>query len=385
VNKRPTIDQVVTITPFTVEKPFDERSGSPHGNGDGQRHREKRTPMFKSVASFCAEYVPLDYSIDGLVRTASLYTLTARTGAGKTAFNVAAALANATGRSDILGREVAKGRVAYCAAENPDDVRMRFMIAAFLLNIDLNALGDDLVILDRRAKPEDIIAELVRLSGPKPFIATYVDTLAAYFDGDNISDPVQGRAFTCRWRPLTQIAGKPSVVISAHPVKNASADQLIPYGAGSILNEVDGNLTLWRNDAGVSLHWQGKLRGLEFEALQFRFELTGSPDILDIKDRQILLPTLRPSTAQAVEEKQRSDADVDRALLKAMIAEPNATQQAWADAIGRAKSRVNRRLQKLRVERLVEETLGKWVVTTKGRKAALDLQIVETGAEQDHD
>ena len=105
--------------------------------------------VFKPVAEFCAEYVPLDYAVEGLIRTASLYTVTAKTGAGKTSFNVAAALANATGREDILGREVAKGRGAYLVAENPDDVRMRFMIAAFLLNIDLDELGDDLVILDK--------------------------------------------------------------------------------------------------------------------------------------------------------------------------------------------------------------------------------------------
>ncbi len=75
---------------------------------------------------------------------ANASAISGNSGSGKTGFNVIAALANATGRADILGREVAKGRAAYCAAENPDDVRMRFMIAAFLLNIDLKALGDDL-------------------------------------------------------------------------------------------------------------------------------------------------------------------------------------------------------------------------------------------------
>jgi hypothetical protein len=96
--------------------------------------------------------VPLSYAIEGLVRSASLYTLTAKTGDGKTSFNVITALAKATGRGDLLGRDADKGRVAYCAFENPDDVRMRFMIAAFLLNVDLDELGDDLVIFDRREK-----------------------------------------------------------------------------------------------------------------------------------------------------------------------------------------------------------------------------------------
>ena len=95
---------------------------------------------FKSIAKFCAEYVPLAYVIEQVVRSGLIYTLTARTGAGKTALNVVMALAVGTGRPDVLKREVTKGRVAYLARENPDDIRMRFKIAAYLLNIDLDEL-----------------------------------------------------------------------------------------------------------------------------------------------------------------------------------------------------------------------------------------------------
>ena len=94
------------------------------------------------------------------------------------------------------------------------------------------------------------------------------------------------------------------------------------------------------------------------------------------------MPTLRPSTAQAVEEKRQSEADIDIALLKTMIEEPGSTQQAWANAIGRAQSRVNSRLYKLKAEKLVEVTLGKWIVTKKGRKAALDLHVVQNSEKQ---
>ena len=78
--------------------------------------------MLKTAAEFCAEYAPLSYAIEPIVRSRSLYTLTAKTGAGKTALMVAAGLAVPTGRSDILGAAVEQGRVAYCAFENPDDV-----------------------------------------------------------------------------------------------------------------------------------------------------------------------------------------------------------------------------------------------------------------------
>ena len=132
-----------------------------------------------------------------------------------------------------------------------------------------------------------------------------------------------------RMRPLTRIEGLPAVIVAAHPVKNATADNLIPYGAGAILNEVDGNLTLWKQpETGlVSLHWQGKLRGLEFEPMQFRFEVTGSPDILDAKGRQVQLPTLRPSSAETAEEREQTERNVDLALLIQVRDKPDATQR----------------------------------------------------------
>jgi hypothetical protein len=155
------------------------------GNGAGAAP----VVRFKTMAEFCAEYVPLDYAVEGVVRTNSLYCLTAKTGAGKTAFMVVTALAVVTGRSDILGRDVVKGRVAYLAFENPDDVRMRFKIAGYLLRVDIAELDDRLVILDRRNKPEAVDAELLRLAAAGPFALILVDTLAAFFDGDDITTP----------------------------------------------------------------------------------------------------------------------------------------------------------------------------------------------------
>jgi energy-coupling factor transporter ATP-binding protein EcfA2 len=337
----------------------------PTGSG---AHVGKR-PMFKTLADFCAEYVPIDYAVDGVIRTGSLYTLTGPTGSGKTAFNVIAALAIETGREGILGRPVTKGRTAYCVAENPDDVRMKYMIAAFLLNIDFDAIADRILISDQRRSPEDIAAELRLLGQMEPFVYVCVDTFAAFYDGKQINDPIEAGNFARRWRPLTAIPGKPAVVISSHPVKGASESQLIPYGSGAILNEVDGNLTLWRTNGGSSLHWQGKLRGLEFEALQFRFELTSSPDVVDKQGREIQLPTMRPTTAEAVEDRQATERNLDRALLAAMLDAPSGTQAEWGLAISRTKARVSMRLRRLKTEKLVEDLAGKSTVTAKGKRA----------------
>ena len=125
----------------------------------------KRQVQFKTLAEFCGEYEPLAYIVEGVLRSGSLYTLTAKTGTGKTALNVVVALAVATGEGQrLIGCDVAQGRVAYVALENPDDVRMRFLAAAHRYNINIDELGDGLVILDRRKRTEEIWAELESLS-----------------------------------------------------------------------------------------------------------------------------------------------------------------------------------------------------------------------------
>lgn len=333
---------------------------------------EKTTPHFKTAAAFCAEYVPLAYAVDGIVRSGSIYTITARTGAGKTAFLIAVALAISSDRRDFLNIDIEPGRVAYIACENPDDIRMRLMISAFAKNIDLRSIGDQLVVLDARHKPEELLEELRQMAVQDPFRMIVVDTLAAFFDGDDINNAVQGGEFMRRLRPLTRLPGLPSVLIAAHPVKNAAEDNLVPYGSGAILNEVDGNLTLWKEagTASVTLHWSGKLRGLEFEPRSFRFGFLSCPDVVDVKGRQVQLPLLDPVTAVDIEQRQKVEVDASVALLHAMIDIPNGSQQDWAKAIDRTKSNVNRKLQQLKKEKLVAgPLLGKWSVTDKGRTA----------------
>ena len=332
-----------------------------------------REPVrFKPIGEFLAEYVPLSYAVEPIVRSGSLYTLTARTGAGKTALFIVMALAIAAGRSDLLGVEVERGRVALLTFENPDDVRMRMLIAAFALNVDLRDVADHLEILDKRARPEDITAQLEAMSSTQPFRLILVDTLAAFFDGDNINDAVQGGNFMRRMRPMTRLPGLPAVLVAAHPVKNAAEDNLLPYGSGAILNEVDGNLTLWRKaETGASiLHWQGKLRGLEFNPIAYRVEVTGCPEVLDTKDRQVQLPYFVPvkESVTDMEARAKADSDTGLALLRVMMAQPTSTQREWAAAINRSLSNVGSRLQRLAKEKLAECINGRWRITPKGVK-----------------
>src|SRR5208283_2430136 len=157
-------------------------------------------------------------------------------------------------------------------------------------------------------------------------------------------------------------------------VKNADQNNLVPYGSGAILNEVDGNLTLWKEpETGlILLHHQGKLRGPEFEPMLFRFEVTGSPDILDAKGRQVQLPTLRPSTEETAEEREKVSVNQDVALLTAMHDSPGGSVRSWAASTGIHRSSVERRLRNFatpKAGKLVTKTLDKWTLTPAGVKA----------------
>jgi hypothetical protein len=348
---------------------FDERNPRPVG----EAVEVAEIVDFLSAFEFCRAYEPIAYAVEPFIRSGSLYTLTAKTGAGKTALLIIMALAVVTGRGEIIGREVTKGRVAFVAVENPDDLRMKLMVAAYILNINFAEIAGNLIILDKRVSPEALAAKLRELSADGEFRLITVDTLAAYFDGDDINNNVQAGNFMRRLRPMTHLPGAPSVIVAAHPVKNAAPDNLIPYGGGAILNEADGNLTLRRGDGGVTeLHWQGKLRGVEFEPAMFRFELLTSPDVKDVKGREVQLPVLRPVSAQDAAEREKVAVNKDVALLKAMAADPSGPINTWATAAGLSATSAKRTLAKLETAqagKLVTNTLGKWTVTTAGLKA----------------
>jgi AAA domain len=348
---------------------FDERNPRPVG----EAVEVAEIVDFLSAFEFCRAYEPIAYAVEPFIRSGSLYTLTAKTGAGKTALLIIMALAVVTGRGEIIGREVTKGRVAFVAVENPDDLRMKLMVAAYILNINFAEIAGNLIILDKRVSPEALAAKLRELSADGEFRLITVDTLAAYFDGDDINNNVQAGNFMRRLRPMTHLPGAPSVIVAAHPVKNAAPDNLIPYGGGAILNEADGNLTLRRGDGGVTeLHWQGKLRGVEFEPAMFRFELLTSPDVKDVKGREVQLPVLRPVSAQDAAEREKVAVNKDVALLKAMAADPSSPINTWATAAGLSATSAKRTLAKLETAqagKLVTNTLGKWTVTTAGLKA----------------
>jgi hypothetical protein len=316
-----------------------------------------------------------------------------------------AALAVATGRSDILNMEVGRGRVAYLAIENPDDTISRFAVAQRHFEIPDSKLRERLFIIKVKATPESVFDALARLSESGAFALVIVDTLAAYFDGADLNDNVAVGNFMRRLRRLTRVLGNPAVVVPAHPIKGASQGSLVPYGGGAIVNEVDGNLTLWRARRAVKLHWQTKIRGPNFQPVLFHFRDCRCDEVRDAKGRRIIMPLLvpggeerepsaRPATNQrplrsnteqrneedrapprlpgqsrGARQQACSEVSGDVRLLRAMIAYPDGTQAEWAGATGVATSNVNRRLKRLEEGGLVRGAHGRWTVRSAGKTA----------------
>jgi hypothetical protein len=137
-------------------------------------------------------------------------------------------------------------------------------------------------------------------------------------------------------------AGQPSVLVAFHPTKHAGETDLIPYGGGTTYNEVDGNLTLWKE--GQIKLYHNRLRGPEFDPKFFRIEMLSCTDIVDKKGRQILLPVMRPTTEQEVEVKKAPAGDTNLALLKAIASDPKRTPVDWAQTIGLTKQAVYKKL-----------------------------------------
>ena len=337
-------------------------------------------PRFRTLKQFCAEYEPLAEVVAGVIMSGSLYTMTATTGTGKTALLVTTALAGATGR-DLLGRSVKQGRYAICTAENPDGVRMRLAVGCFHWNIDQDIIDRDLLISDNRVRPEEICEYLTREAAHGPFTAIFIDTWQAFFDGQNANNPTEAVNFTRRFRPLTFLPGSPAVIVCAHPNKNASNDELIPGGGGSTLNEVDGNLTLAMQPNGlIELGWQGKFRGFHFEPQLFRIDKLSSPDIADVEGRQIMIPIMLPASIEEAASREAAIVSREMRLLEAIADNPNGSTTELAAKAEIPRGSISRTLTRLGKERpkLIQERLGKWVITKAGKQALEAAKTTET-------
>jgi hypothetical protein len=320
--------------------------------------------------------VPPEYVVVGLLQRRYLYSNTGQTGAGKTAIMLRLAASTALGTM-FAGRITKKVRVLYAAAENPDDVRMRWIALAQHMNFDINTTEvyftkDRFKISQMKAR---LRAEAEKLGGE--FGLVVIDTSPAFFEGDDENNRVQMGVHALLLRGLINlIPGGPCVVANCHPTKNATADNLLPAGGGSFLNEVDGNLTCAKSDSITELHWLGKFRGPEFAPMSFLIKTVTHQNLKDRDGR--LIPTV---ICEDLSEKAKEDIaaagrkDEDE-MLRQIKANPAASYASLATAVGWQlhsgepnKMRAKRCVNNLKRAKLIKETrAGRWQITTEGEK-----------------
>lgn len=340
-----------------------------------QDARAQKAPEIARVtdaATFMRTYVPISYTFDGVLPSGFMYGLTGRRGDGKTAWAIAGTLAVVAGDETILGYIVRRGRVAYIVMENPVDFKMKLAANCYLHNLSYDDVAPMIAIIDGGEPPEAII-EGLRLDAEKngPFQLVNYDTFQAGFamsgHGD-FNDNAEVLKFLRRLRPFTELPGQPSTLVLMHPTKNAGEDDLVPYGGGAIINELDGNLTVWSAAPYRIKFWRNKVRGPEFEPRHFQIDKLSCPDIVDIDGRQILLPALRTTTELDVEERAMAESENDMALLRALIADPKASQSELARAIGLSKSAIGPKLKKLLQAKMITFELGTYAVAERVKK-----------------
>lgn len=247
-------------------------------------------------AAFLSDLQPLEYLIDGLLPTGVAYSLTGHAGHGKTTLALQIALSVSQG--EMFGdRETSKGRVLILAGENPYNVKWQY--AAALAARNLKPSDVDIHFVQGRFSinqwTEVLRAKMEAMPDLKLVI---VDSLQAFFEGDNDNDNTQMVEMAHKLRALCSTSQRPALLIIAHPAgKVPQKDNLVPRGGGAFLNEIDGNLTVWSQDASQqTLHHSQKFRGAGFDPMEWVMQIHEFAHLADIHGKPLKLPVSRPET-----------------------------------------------------------------------------------------
>lgn len=119
----------------------------------------------------------------------------------------------------------------------------------------------------------------------------------------------------------------------------------------------------------ASLHWQGKLRGLQFQSLAFQLDPSSSPDVLDAKGRQVQIPVCVPIIGEAVDERDVAEGLRNMSVLTAMAADPKASQRQLVATTGLSVGTLSRTLTNLAKRGFIEKGADdRWRLSRKGQR-----------------
>jgi hypothetical protein len=160
--------------------------------------------------------------------------------------------------------------------------------------------------------------------------------------------------------------------VPAHPAKHARRDALLPRGGSAFLNEIDGNLAVWRNEAITTLHWQGKLRGPAFEPLRLEMVRTEPAGLCDEDGRQMPCTVVRPLPIHREEQIMCENVGRENRALEAVRDNPGISLAALGDSVGCSKSSAEKLMKRLREDLKWIRRRGRAHTLTENGRAVLD-------------
>ena len=343
----------------------------------------------KNYEEFCASFTPPVNIIGNIIQQGYLYFLTARAFHAKTLTAVSMMHAVATRKQEILGIEIEQqGRAAYVMLENPDDTKKRVMAQRFYYGLNERELRDQITIIDEfvcvdpRTKKaisalDGAYRDLMDDCKEKgPLTIVFIDLWQACFSGESFNENAEMLQLAQKCRTFTKLPGNPAVIVLAHPVKNATEDNLVPYGGGSAFNEFDCNLTNWKDEKTniIKWHWFRKFRGTPFEPIFFTVKPIKCPQLVDSKGRQFDVPILEPADAGVEEGREQMQRQRQAKLLVALLDHPGASYREIEEIAGIPIASAKRLFVNLEKLHLVEKTIDGYRLTKKGKTDATEIK-----------
>lgn len=354
-----------TITPFSL---LSDIAVSKAGQAD-----DNKGPLtFIPGSQFADSYVPDDQLIHGYFPRNRLFTLTGPTGSGKT--NVALYLARCVAQGQQFADSpfpAGIGNTLFLAGENPADVQGR--AKALFHNWSFTQEEKDrITFVEKPFSIQQHVDEIRRWSqsGVKLDLIV-VDTLMAFFPGDDDNSNAQMKEFAQELRLLLEGTGNPLVLVPSHPTLSATKEDMRPRGGGAFLAEIDGNACLWPSaDKTMQLYPHPfKFRGTPFPPVSLKTTvLDNVPGTQDSRGCWPTIPVAEPATKKDIAIKIEMEVDdMDKILLLLEDDKHTPRKELKANS-GLAPSTFDRRLAELRSAKLIEVARrGQYSLTKKGR------------------
>lgn len=308
--------------------------------------------VFQGGREWLANTKPREWLFTGMAVKGYLYAFTSPNNHGKTTV-VAKLIARAISGAPFCGYKNTFGRmnVLLLCGENDIDTAHKILGVKeqyLLTDEDL----DRLTIIARSFPMEtfgDDVVDYANKLGIE-FQLVIADTWQAYWSGGDMNSNDSQLLHAKAMRKLCGINGSPTVLVPAHPVKNASRDNLVPYGGGAAMNELDGNFEGW-NDGGIFELTLGKKRQAPMAKMLLsigEYTLKGLKDADGLPTTTSIAKSITEHEAEAIQIKQHDlKVSVLIAIKRLTDAGKKITRQSVAEECGLESGKIRYPLQQL--------------------------------------